>query len=358
MTVERYDSIHSAEAVIRAVEGNGSASQTFGVLMAVEMGFWRRLVYEALRHPRFAVACAFALRRPFRVYAVRDGHGVVLCAPLHFGADGEWTVVADDIVELGFTDFVYARRDFLEQVVAFRAVMRRMAEDGIKRITWQHLETGGVTASLLVDWAHETVETSRSVRITFPDGVGQYARKLGRNARSNERKARNRIRRDGCDMTFAFYSSAGIGGDIYDSEARSLLRRCRAVYVMRQKNRYGHSGLLARLFFLHGSYVPISIPGERSFVAALKIDGKVAAYMEGYVNVARAALEVPRIAMDDGFGRYSPGRLLVAETIKWLCENSDIRTIDLCRGDERYKTDLGGDVYDTATVCVETEASA
>ena len=36
MTVERYDSICAAEKAIRAVEGNGTASQTFGVLRAVE----------------------------------------------------------------------------------------------------------------------------------------------------------------------------------------------------------------------------------------------------------------------------------------------------------------------------------
>ena len=101
---------------------------------------------------------------------------------------------------------------------------------------------------------------------------------------------------------------------------------------------------------MHGCYISQSVPGRSSFVAVLCIDGCVAAYMEGYVNMARAALEVPRIAIDDRFARYSPGRLLIAEAARWLCANSQLRCIDLCRGDERYKLNLGGTLYETATI--------
>ena len=111
-------------------------------------------------------------------------------------------------------------------------------------------------------------------------------------------------------------------------EASVLLRRCREIYVARQKSRYGHSGWMARLFFCHGSYIALSIPGDYSFVAAFEIDGGIGAYMEGYVNLSRKALEVPRIAINDTFKRYSPGLLLVLETLRWLEANSAIRTID------------------------------
>ena len=358
MTVERYDSVRAAEACLREAEGNGAASQSFAVLRAVERAFWRCLAHTALRRPRFAASCALGGARPFRVYAVRDEKGVVLCAPLHLGSDGEWSVVAGDFVELDFVDFLYARRGVPELAEAFRAVMHRMSEDGIAHVTWRYLETDGVTASLLRRWSHATLETFANVRVSFADGAESFAAALPKNARSVERVARNRLRRERRSVSFSFRSSVGLGEELSGRESRRILRECRSVYLERQKRRYGHGGWLARLFFMHGCYISLSVPGESSFIAVLRVDGRVAAYMEGYVNPARAALEVPRIAIDDRFARYSPGRLLIVETVRWLCANSQLRGIDLCRGDERYKLDLGGTLYETATVRVNTEVTA
>ncbi|MBP5227917.1 MAG: GNAT family N-acetyltransferase [Kiritimatiellae bacterium] len=355
MTVERYNSIREAENLLRETEGNGYASQTFGVLRSVERSFWRCLPYKAIRHPCFAVSCALGWIRPFRVYAVRDMRGVALCAPLHRDEDGTWTVVSDDINELDYVDFLYAKRTPSELKAAFRAAMSRMAGDGIVNVTWRYLAEDSITADLLNGWPHQMIQRIQNVRVDFPDGADAHACSLGRNTRGNIRKTRNRLRRDGRRTSLAFYSNVGIGGDMKAHEASVLLRRCREIYVARQKSRYGHSGWMARLFFCHGSYIALSIPGDYSFVAAFEIDGGIGAYMEGYVNLSRKALEVPRIAINDTFKRYSPGLLLVLETLRWLEANSAIRTIDLCRGDERYKLELGGTSYVTRTVCVKTE---
>lgn len=354
MTVERYDSIRAAEQSLREAGGNGSASQTYEVLRAVERCFWRCLVHSACRHFAYAVSCAIGFRRPFRVYAVYDEHGVVLCAPLHFGADGEWSVVSGDIVELDFVDFLYAKRGLPELTEAFAAAMQRMRADGISSVTWRYLESDGTTSELLRRLPHEKKETFANVRIPFAGGTEGFAAALPRNARSVEKVARNRLRRERRTVSFSFRSSVGLGDGMSGREPRRMLRECRRVYLERQKRRYGNGGWLARLFFMHGCYVSLSVPCGHSFMAVLRVDGCVAAYMEGYVNSARRALEVPRIAIDDSFARYSPGRLLVTETVRWLCANSNLRCIDLCRGDERYKLDLGGTPYETATVRVET----
>ena len=358
MKVECYDSVRAAEVCLRETGGNGASSQTFNVLRAVERCFWRCLPYTAIRCPRYAMSCLFDRRRPFRVYAVRDEKGVVLCAPLHLGSDGEWSVVAGEIVELDFVDFLYARRTSRELDDAFRAVMRKMSEDGVKRIAWRYLESVGTTASILRGWPHCTDATFPNVRILFQNGLDGYMRSLGAKARSNLRNARNRLRRDGKGLSFSFCSSVGIGAPMDGRAARMQLRRCRSVYLERQASRYRNRGLLARLFFRYGSYVALSVPGEGAFFAALEIDGCIAAYMEGYVNRSRQALEVPRVAMGDKFGRYRPGWILIVEAVSWLCENSAIRAIDLCRGDERYKLDVGGICYSTESVQACTEVTA
>ena len=58
--------------------------------------------------------------------------------------------------------------------------------------------------------------------------------------------------------------------------------------------------------------------------------------------MSKDRIVIPRLAIDDQFRFYSPGYLLICETMKYLLENnSSIKNIDLCRGTEKYKTDLG-----------------
>ena len=102
-------------------------------------------------------------------------------------------------------------------------------------------------------------ERFQNVRIVFPDGLDGYMRALSVNARANISKARNRLRRDGKNVSFSFRSSVGIGDGLDGREVRAQMRRCRSVYVERQESRYRNRGLLARLYFLHGSYVALSV---------------------------------------------------------------------------------------------------
>lgn len=45
--------------------------------------------------------------------------------------------------------------------------------------------------------------------------------------------------------------------------------------------------------------------------------------------------------IEDSFGRYSPGILLILEAAKrWMTEG--VVDFDMCRGDERYKKEMGG----------------
>ena len=56
---------------------------------------------------------------------------------------------------------------------------------------------------------------------------------------------------------------------------------------------------------------------------------------------------VPKLAIDSDYSFYSPGVIMISEYIKKLCSNNNNNEyyIDLSRGDERYKTVLGGIVY-------------
>lgn len=51
---------------------------------------------------------------------------------------------------------------------------------------------------------------------------------------------------------------------------------------------------------------------------------------------------IPRLAINDKYKSYSPGILLINETIKFLISNNKIHTLDLSQGEEEYKYKMGG----------------
>ena len=71
----------------------------------------------------------------------------------------------------------------------------------------------------------------------------------------------------------------------------------------------------------------------------LHIDDQPAAFMIVYRH--RNHLLMPKLAIDTSFSRYSPGILLILEASKrWIDEG--VADFDMCRGDERYKKEMGG----------------
>jgi len=51
---------------------------------------------------------------------------------------------------------------------------------------------------------------------------------------------------------------------------------------------------------------------------------------------------IPLLTINGAFSRFSPGGILITETIKFLIENHDYKYFDLSRGDEKYKYAYGG----------------
>lgn len=347
MTVTRYDSIRAAESAIRALEANGTSSQRYVVLRAVERARWRFLWCGG--HPLRLLAAA--VRRPFRTYVVRDADGTVLCvAPLERQADG-WSAVAGDLdfVALDYTDFLYADRPTEVLAAAAQALARRLTADGIRRVTWPYLADTSRTHTVFAAFPRAVAKETDNVAIAL-DRAGTWEDHLARlsaNARHNLRRGTARAAADGLAVAFDVRSSCGLGEPLDTPSARRTLREARAVYLRRQAGRYAHAGIRAAFYFRHLNYISLSVPGDCGVLAVLRLGGRIAASLEGYANFHRGALEVPRVSMDDAFAAYGPGRLLVAECLKWMLSATGLSTLDLCRGGERYKYDLGGTCYRT-----------
>ena len=343
MTVRRFDSIRAAESVIRAVEGRGTASQTYVVLRAVERAFWR-CAWARLNPVALIRAC---VSEGFRVYAVLDGDNVVLAAPLEHAENG-WRFVCGKYVELDYTDALYGAYPANMLRSAFEIALKRMRDDGIRRIEWRYLSEDSISNSLICGMRSSVAADCENYAIELKEeSFDGYLSALGGVARHNLRKGLRWASEKG--IRFDFYSSCGYGSSI----DLKTLTESRRIYRRRQAERYGHRGPIAALYFAALNYISLSIPGDRGYLAVLRIGGRIAATMEGYVNRSRRALEMPRLSMDSSFSEYGPGRLLVAECVRWMLAETDLRILDLCRGDERYKRELGGRRYLTRCVALE-----
>lgn len=81
------------------------------------------------------------------------------------------------------------------------------------------------------------------------------------------------------------------------------------------------------------------LESPNALTCVLYINGTIAAFLSGLVDNGR--MIVPRLSIDDSFKRYSPGMLLVIETIKHLIDSTDVTVLDLSQGKEQYKYNLG-----------------
>lgn len=118
--------------------------------------------------------------------------------------------------------------------------------------------------------------------------------------------------------------------------AKKIIDACYKVYVQRQAKQYEKGVIYHRFSYKWINYMSQTVTSEEGFVAIVKVDGQVAAFMKGYNNVRTESLEVPRLAINDEYYFYSPGVLLVNETMKWIYDQDDVSILDLCRGTEKY----------------------
>ena len=90
---------------------------------------------------------------------------------------------------------------------------------------------------------------------------------------------------------------------------------------------------------------------EHGTVCALLIDGEVAAFLEGFID--KSSILVPRLAINEKYKRYSPGLIYVMKLLKSVTGSEKIRCLNLLRGTEKYKYDLGGKTYITKNLKID-----
>lgn len=234
----------------------------------------------------------------------------------------------------GYLDAVYSKSMTLKKMEKCFEVLYRAK--GIRDIQVYHVKEDSLLGQYILQ-TQKVIQESVCTTIALPESFDEYNASLSKNSRQNIRTAYNRLEKQEKKHELEIYDASKT-----PKKLRSSLLR---LYADRQVLHYKKAGgFLYRLFIRFidiGTKLQTKYEG-RSRVFVLKIDGKVAAYFDAiYTDYS---IVIPRLAIQEEFNWFSPGIILLNESIKVLCAEKEIRVIDLTHGAERYKLAMGGAV--------------
>lgn len=179
----------------------------------------------------------------------------------------------------------------------------------------------------------------QNVKIIFNNDYDLWHSSLKKSVRQNLRTAYNRLEKDGLDYHVEFYD----GDDI----SKSLITNMVRIYDKRHKEHYNvKTSYLKELYMRYFYFSTRSLSKNKDARhCILFINGTIAAFYSGYFDSNSKSIILPRLSIDADFSRYSPGYILLNEAIKEYSKNKFVDCIDLSTGVEKYKTDLGGTIY-------------
>ena len=290
----------------------------------------------------------FTKFRPIVYYAINDSGDVIMIAPMKLD------IISGKIDTLGnklmcdITDFLYQKgltKDFRRECVL------KLRQFIGQPFFLSRLLSDSETLAYLKPYS-SLVGSHGCVDIYLQSDYESHFKQLSKSVRQNIRTAYNRMQKDGINLDFHFY----VGGKNIPKSAKNDSKRC---YLKRQLEAYTHAlSLTAKVkFFLSVNWARHDnfslFKNDNSVNATLYLNGVVAACFMGVVNYSKDRIVIPRLAISTEFRKYSPGYVMLCECMKYLSENTGIRHIDLCRGTEKYKSDLGGREYLTVFVKIQ-----
>lgn len=273
----------------------------------------------------------YYLKKKFvgRFYSFYDEGECVMIVPVAHYLKGRDAELLANVNGLNYCDVLVADEKYVKPALAM------MAKDYDTLSCSKVLER-----SLLYSAMKDSVDADRTMNnvcINFEDDYEAYNKSLSKSTRQNLRTAYNRLNSDGKELSFKVMFG---GGNSFDYKPFIEL------YCERHAARYGvQTSGIKKWFLLHQSFATLNYTkNPRGLTMALCIDGQLAAFMSGMLGLKHEYV-VPRLSINDEFGFYSPGMLLLNEAVKYFMKETEVRHLDLSQGEEPYKYKMGGDAH-------------
>lgn len=281
--------------------------------------YYRRLYLSFFKHPR----------------RLLDYRAVALWA-----ADGEEECIVPLLVDrrrrtlYGFS--VFGRQDY-DDIVATNAepaLIRRLVGKALAPFKHYRLIVGFVNESSFLYAAYEglCIFNENCVSIPLPDSYEGWFATLSPHQRQNIRTAYNRMSRKGIEPKLVCYDRE------HPVPAR-LWDELNIIYQLR------HHEPVSRKERWRNAYYHILRRDKGCMTMVLTTaDGKPMAYMAGLYSPRQRVYYIPRLCINDDYAEFSPGIVLIAETLKQIIPMG-AKHLDLMRGDEPYKLAMGGTIH-------------
>jgi hypothetical protein len=203
--------------------------------------------------------------------------------------------------------------------------------------------------SMLIKWAewvnakHE--KSNPCAQIFLKNNYDEYLKSLSKSTRQNLRTASNRLKSDNKKYSISWFNNP-----LKTEEAIELQSLYEKRRVIKNSNKSFQSILKEKVrLYQKGKFnlakeAMVSI--DNIYCGVIRIDGDLAAYFFGLKDELNRIC-VMQVAVNDDFARYSPGMLLISNTIEKLIQQGEIKCFDLTNGDEKYKFSLGAEPHST-----------
>lgn len=321
----------------RALYALRSAWENMEVEGAYQSFFINKLLYERM--------IVYSLQRKYTpyYYEIREEGKTVLIVPLCRYWKTKTFCSLGNVNGFQVYDFVYDKATQYTELKSYvEFFLRELRWTGIEL---SHMPPQSMAYRCLCELLSDkkSISEYENVAISLEKGYLTWYESLSKNSRQNIRTAYNRLEK----------AELAVRLDIYRGQriSRRMLNKLLEIYFERHESRYAVRTSLAKRLYL--KYFDFSTAYQQDYrnnmYAVLFINNEIAGFMSGVVERDNASFIVPRLSIVSKFAKYSPGVMLINEFAK-QAESQGIRTLDLSKGNERYKTVMGGEIYYTYTL--------
>lgn len=318
---------------------------------------WEQLESRSHQSPFQSFEIQRILQRKLLMYSVR-AHSFPLYAHIYY--DGKLVMIAplfrnaknrhmfssmSGITGLNKYDFVYSAdlsaSEFSECTEKLLTVL------GVQELSLLDVPA----ESAWIPWVKSHAEQAelverQNVSICLGSNYDEYYSALSKHSRQNIRTAYNRLQADGHHYRFECIRGQALSG--------KRLNELLTLYGQRREDKYQIGNSFARKVFCR--YLDFSTVYQQKYhdncYCMLYIDDELSAFMSGIYCSETNGVLFPRLAISESFGRYSPGMIMLNECAKYFIDVLHIDTIDLSKGNEPYKSKMGGEIYPSYDITV------
>lgn len=205
--------------------------------------------------------------------------------------------------------------------------------------------------SALSQKGNVTIEKKECVCVNCSQKGDIFYNTLGKSSRQNYRTAKNRLNKDG--LTYRIEMGVNL-------LSREKIKTFQDIYSERRLDcdSQGKGKILrfvkrtVKMLLAERDIDGISDFSRNNvvFSSAIYINDEIAAFCEGCGNNDGKSISIARVATNKKYYKYSPGQILLIETIDKIKTKYDY--FDLTRGVEDYKFKLGGVIHNNYCITI------